>query len=284
MSNTRRAFQQSLIVDRVVSRVLVAAGIQLPQTVSPPFSGNYRDQGRATKVFQSYVGESTGAAMEAAMKKLGAALSKAMPDFTCSATKPNLQVLPNSFGNIKVELLVQSPVRVASLLRLVLDSKVSVYPPEKYFLSPNVVFNPPSLSLQFFDPAHPSVYAAMSRPLKGLPTLRDAKALIDQYGIEKLVKALGGPFVGKQKEKPTLKQVKEFIARQRSWLYLDDDTPTMLHYSTREHGNWGDDTPGEADISEAERLVEVLREEYGALVEAFVDTSAEWTSLRVRLR
>lgn len=254
-----------------------------PKDHSEAFLSSSKDRDRIAKLFLAYVGETLPAAMTATAKKLATALTKALPECQCSVSEAKVDVLPSSHGIIGVVIMVKSPDKSAKIMRLHLRSDVSINPAEKYYSSPSQVFLPPKLKLGLFDPAS-SVYPAIEKGLTGLPTAKDATTLLKEFGVEKMLKALGGPFQGKG-GKPTLQGVKEFIRGLRTYLDLDEETPEGLNYSTREDGDVGDSRPGAHDIQEAKRIVEALRAEFGsANIHANWQAVDEWVHLTVELR
>ena len=77
--------------------------------------------------------------------------------------------------------------------------------------------------------------------------------------------------------------VRDFIRSLNTWFSLEEnesDADTgFLYYTTRRHGNVGDETPGEADFDEARRVAEAVREKFGDVVDPDYDDVDEWVNL-----
>jgi hypothetical protein len=268
---------------RVVERFL-SASVTLPTSHSAPFSRGTRDRKRVENLFLAYVGPQTSAEITEATREFAKALQKALPGCACSVPNAGVNVLPSSFGIIEANVTCESPARSARILMLQLRSNVGVDPAERHFLSPNSVFMPPTLTLGLFDPAS-HVYPTIEKKFTKLPTAKDAVAMLKEFGVEKMIKQLGGPFKGKRSGKPTLKEVKNFITGLRTYMDLEEETPEGLFYSTRDNGDMSDDRPGGADIEEARRIIEALRHEFGsANIHATWEGVDEWTHLNVSLK
>ena len=77
---------------------------------------------------------------------------------------------------------------------------------------------------------------------------------------------------------------------KNSWFQLDGDLEDFegddeLLFATRQHGNVGDETFGEDDWDEGERLIVDLMREFGNYIKGFnLDTCDEWVNLQVTLK
>jgi len=252
----------------------------LPTAVSAPFRHN-ADREAVQKLFREYVGDAALKSLEAGGKKIATALKKAVSDLTFTASELRVSVLPSSFGTATVNIEAKSPVRALRFMALELHSHTVKDPAEQYYLtSDSKVFQPPVYRLSMYAPgnANPMLQKAFPAP----PTPKVVKDYLDEFTVDRLITLLGGPFKGKTTAKPTLKQVEEFIARQRTYFDLERN-PNFLAYSTRENGDVGDGQPGEFDLDEARRLLKAIREEYGLNVVATIDRVDEWVNLDVKI-
>jgi hypothetical protein len=79
---------------------------------------------------------------------------------------------------------------------------------------------------------------------------------------------------------PTLEEIKKTIGQ--TWFTEDGCDSSLISLSTRDHGDVGNEEPGSRDISEAKRIIKILREAYPHL---FIDgdTCDEWVSVEIRL-
>ena len=260
------------------------ASSALPKDHSKAFTRGMRDREAAERLFLAYVGAGLPAEMTASAKKLANALTKALPECQCSASDAKVGVLSSSHGGINVDIMCKSPVRSARVMRLALRSNVDVHPAERHYMTPSVVFMPPSLTLGLFDP-NSNVYAAIEKKSPGLPQAKDALGLLKEFGVEKMLKALGGPFQGKGgPSKPTIQTVKEFVHGLRTYFDIDEESATTLSLSTRENGDVGEDRPGQHDIQEARRIVDQVRSQFGsANVYANWEAVDEWVHLTIKV-
>jgi hypothetical protein len=80
-------------------------------------------------------------------------------------------------------------------------------------------------------------------------------------------------------------EIKQFISTLGTWFSIHDDglpNPNSgVHLTTREHGDVGDEEPGEADWEEARRVAKAVREKFGDAVKISGETIDEWTDLNI---
>lgn len=88
---------------------------------------------------------------------------------------------------------------------------------------------------------------------------------------------------GKKALSGIFQDVKKFIARQRTWLELEEESRTSLYFSTRDNGDVGSERPGREDLREARRLALLVNKEFAGQVKASFDYVDEWTNLDVAL-
>ena len=78
-----------------------------------------------------------------------------------------------------------------------------------------------------------------------------------------------------------LAAAKAIVARTATYLYLEEDEPDRLYYSTRDHGSVGDETPGQADIIEARRVRSAVKAALGDSITARIEVIDEWVGLTI---
>jgi len=83
---------------------------------------------------------------------------------------------------------------------------------------------------------------------------------------------------GKELDIPALK---ELARKHLRWFDLDEETPSMVSWSTREHGDVGSETPGSEDMEAAKNFVNESRKTfptYGIDIQRI----GEWVDVTVR--
>jgi hypothetical protein len=77
---------------------------------------------------------------------------------------------------------------------------------------------------------------------------------------------------------PTIQEIKKIIGD--TWFEFEGDE-TVISLDTRDHGDIGGEEPGSADITEAKRIIRLLRGEFPNL-SISGDTCDEWVSVEIR--
>ena len=80
-----------------------------------------------------------------------------------------------------------------------------------------------------------------------------------------------------------ISEVEQFVRRQRTWFTLEGKDSRSLAFTTREHGDVGDERPGREDIREARRLAALINQHFTGMVKTTVDYVDEWTTLDIRM-
>ena len=80
----------------------------------------------------------------------------------------------------------------------------------------------------------------------------------------------------------TLAEVYEWIHKQRTWFDWDYDGESLIGI-TREHGNVGEETPGQKDIQEAKRLKGLIDKQFGDSVKVVVEPVDEYVDIHVEV-
>jgi len=146
------------------------------------------------------------------------------------------------------------------------------------------ILKEPTWEVQLWVPPTGGAYPAHTVKSERVPTVRDIKKVLAKITPEALLFALGGPKKGTRGGEVSIKDVKDFIKKQRTWMDLEDESPKHLFYSTREHGDMGDDAPGREDLREANTLAQAVIKEFGRdTVRVDVDYVDEWTHLEIGL-
>lgn len=83
----------------------------------------------------------------------------------------------------------------------------------------------------------------------------------------------------KIKQKATIDNVVS-IVNANTYLRLEDQTSNTAFYSTRRHGNIGDETPGMEDVLEAKKAKLLLKDAFDNLEFEF-ETVDEWVHLNI---
>lgn len=78
-----------------------------------------------------------------------------------------------------------------------------------------------------------------------------------------------------------LTAAKSIVAQSRTFLYLEEDDPDRLYYTTRDHGNVGDETPGAEDIAEARRVRSAVKAAMGDSITVTIEVIDEWVGLTI---
>ena len=82
-------------------------------------------------------------------------------------------------------------------------------------------------------------------------------------------------------DKALHKKVLKAIASTKTYMDVEDeDDMREIFLSTRENGNVGNETPGRADMKEAERVQKILQKKFPDL-KFGIDTTDEWTNLQI---
>jgi hypothetical protein len=81
-----------------------------------------------------------------------------------------------------------------------------------------------------------------------------------------------------------IQKVKEFMERQNSWFELSDESDNSVSYTTRLHGDVGEETPGDEDCHEAGRLGRVLKDEFKDKIIVQLESIDEWVDVGIYLK
>ena len=76
--------------------------------------------------------------------------------------------------------------------------------------------------------------------------------------------------------------VEKFARGIRTWFDIEKDNDSIT-LDTREHGDVGSESPGDEDVREARRLVQLFKQEFGNKVRVDPDTADEWVSVTVSI-
>jgi len=76
-----------------------------------------------------------------------------------------------------------------------------------------------------------------------------------------------------------INDIEQYVERN-SYFEVSDKSEHQIHFVTRENGSVGDETPGQEDYKEAQRLKKQLERDYKD-IKVTIDTIDEWTDLRV---
>lgn len=83
--------------------------------------------------------------------------------------------------------------------------------------------------------------------------------------------------------KPTIDEIEKFV-HEKTRMTPDEKRERTLSYATRDHGNVGDEEPGEEDIRMMKELKRHLKEKFGmnSLI-ITLDTADEWVSMDIEI-
>jgi len=253
----------------------------MPTYSKPFYRGSKLDRTKVQAAFVEFVGQPALNSCEALLKRCLPVLKKAFPGHTF--TLKNEGLWGGDIGHVGWKASISGGLHGGyPVISLRVISKLKADPNRAgSFTTDYLVITEPDFELGVGkDPG--SVYPFVSASLTHPPTMRDVNGLIEKMGRDALLNALGGPMVGKRTGVPTIKDVREFIQRRRTYFDLDESTPTTLMYSTREHGDVGDERPGSEDIAEARGLRKELIEEFGAgSIRVGIEPVDEWVHLTV---
>ena len=78
------------------------------------------------------------------------------------------------------------------------------------------------------------------------------------------------------------KKILKFVESTKTYMevYDEDDTEEVL-LTTRDNGNVGDETPGDADIKEAGRVQKLIKKKFPDLI-VDIEEVDEWVHLNIR--
>lgn len=76
--------------------------------------------------------------------------------------------------------------------------------------------------------------------------------------------------------------IRDFIMDQRTWFEFDDAGDDYIYLTTRENGDVGNETPGQADWREGQRLGKAIKQNFKN-VKISLDYIDEWVNLEVRI-
>ena len=78
------------------------------------------------------------------------------------------------------------------------------------------------------------------------------------------------------------KKILKFVESTKTYMevYDEDDTEEIL-LTTRDNGNVGDETPGDADIKEAGRVQKLIKKKFPNLI-VDIEEVDEWVHLNIR--
>jgi hypothetical protein len=90
-----------------------------------------------------------------------------------------------------------------------------------------------------------------------------------------------------QESKPNPKMaiidaIRDFIMDQRTWFEFDDAGDDYIYLTTRENGDVGNETPGQADWREGQRLAKAIKQNFKN-AKISLDYTDEWVNLEVRV-
>ena len=92
----------------------------------------------------------------------------------------------------------------------------------------------------------------------------------------------------KQKVKETmlgnekLQEIKTLCDKELKWFTLEDSSNKGLSYTTREHGDVAEETPGAQDIVEARRVRKLLKEKFPFCI-LDIEVTDEWVTLIIEV-
>tara|TARA_R110002124_G_scaffold211157_1_gene377476 strand:+ start:139 stop:444 length:306 start_codon:yes stop_codon:yes gene_type:complete len=89
-------------------------------------------------------------------------------------------------------------------------------------------------------------------------------------------------FLNEGFDKPLHKKLLKFIESTKTYmdLYDEDDTEEIM-LTTRDNGNVGDETAGDADIKEAGRVQKLIKKKFPDLI-VDIEEVDEWVHLNIR--
>lgn len=82
------------------------------------------------------------------------------------------------------------------------------------------------------------------------------------------------------KDRDILKEVLEFLLKQRTWFQDESDSNTVM-FATRENGDVGEEKPGRDDQREAIRLARLVKKKFGNTIRINVDSVDEWVHIEI---
>ena len=88
-----------------------------------------------------------------------------------------------------------------------------------------------------------------------------------------------------QFDSATHKKILKAIDSTRTYMEVEtffgeEDNMSEIMIATRKNGNVGSETPGQADIKEAERVQKIIMKKFPG-VKAYVETAGEWVHLLI---
>lgn len=123
----------------------------------------------------------------------------------------------------------------------------------------------------FVEGPHTSKWKRWPTPATLIKTINSFSDYQKKYELEK---------VGVH-EGIDMREVADFLKRQRTWFHLDDMDARSVSMSTREHGDVGSETTGSEDWNEGARLRKLIRKQFGDAVTVDLEPVDEWTHLTV---
>ena len=83
----------------------------------------------------------------------------------------------------------------------------------------------------------------------------------------------------------TLKKIKKWMDRSCNSFYfeIDDENETNINYISRQHGNVGDEEPGQEDIDNAYTIKRNLMEMFNGEITIEIETVDEWVDINIEL-
>jgi hypothetical protein len=104
----------------------------------------------------------------------------------------------------------------------------------------------------------------------------DADNLMRTIGVD--------PHLRPNAAKPTLDEIKALVKRE-SWFTLDESSVNSVEYSTRDHGDVGQEMPGIEDVRMANKVAKILLDKFGSNnLTVRVERVDEWVHLTVTIK
>lgn len=114
--------------------------------------------------------------------------------------------------------------------------------------------------------------------------LRELRMVAEKHP-DVLVKTLGiDVYQRPGATKPTIDDVIA-VVKKESWFELDEKEPNWASFTTREHGNVGEEQAGSEDIRMANKIRKVLLDKYGSNnIKVELEVVDEWVDMSVSIR
>ena len=264
---------------RVASRFLTrCAGWS---SVSKPFASSYdrNENSRVEKVaFVDYIGNSTLQSAQHLLKSIAEYLEK-IPEFDgYKFTAPEGQIKGGNIGRVWWDGWVVHGRTQVYRLRILCGVKNA-----DSWSDGRSVLTAPFFELGIFKPS--GLEPTESKSGRIMPDLVEAKTLLKEFGVSKLLEYLGGPLKGRNPGKPTYAMVKAFLKPIMGWFDIEEENADGLELATRDHGSVGEEQPGMPDIILARKIKQQLIAEYGAAaIDVEIEYVDEWVQVGIRLK